>query len=297
MIAEHEFDVALSFAGEDREYVERVATALKREGVSVFYDQFDEAALWGKDLYEHLDDVYRRRARYCVMFISRHYAGKAWARHERKSAQARVFKEHAEYILPVRFDDTEIPGVLPTVGYVDLRTRSPDDLAVLVLTKLGRRTQESEVSEFRRPKLDTAAFNPYDEALGFIRHVAVALDARARALSSGGLSLSSFEREGRRCLRFVTGGRCRYSLDMWLGAMTSDSSIGFHGSPGEARSVSRSMNAWGEVRRSRDRGEGLVLVLNDLSLLGHVNSTIQLTYDAFVDALWDRICDALENRS
>src|SRR5439155_24562734 len=32
----------------------------------------------------------------------------------------RAFMEKREYILPARFDDTQIPGVLPTVGYIDL---------------------------------------------------------------------------------------------------------------------------------------------------------------------------------
>ena len=29
----------------------------------VFYDEYERAELWGKDLYSHLDEVYRRSAR------------------------------------------------------------------------------------------------------------------------------------------------------------------------------------------------------------------------------------------
>jgi hypothetical protein len=43
-----EYDVALSFAGDDREYVQRVAAALRQSGVSVFCDRHEEAALWGR---------------------------------------------------------------------------------------------------------------------------------------------------------------------------------------------------------------------------------------------------------
>lgn len=46
------YDVALSFAGEDREYVEEVAIVLKRFGVRVFYDKFEETELWGKNLFD-----------------------------------------------------------------------------------------------------------------------------------------------------------------------------------------------------------------------------------------------------
>jgi hypothetical protein len=70
------------------------------------------------------------------MFISKHYAQKLWTNHERKSAQARAFTESREYILPARFDDTEVPGLLPTVGYVDLTKLTPTELAELIVQKL-----------------------------------------------------------------------------------------------------------------------------------------------------------------
>ncbi len=36
------YDVALSFAGEDRDYVDKVAKRLQEKGVKVFYDKFEE---------------------------------------------------------------------------------------------------------------------------------------------------------------------------------------------------------------------------------------------------------------
>lgn len=132
------YDVVLSFAGEDREYVERVAEFLEKHEVIVFYDKYEEATLWGKDLAEHFDGVYRRQGRFCVMFISHHYAEKMWTRHERKSALARAMEQRAEYVLPARFDDTEIPGLLPTIKYQDLRRLSPKQLGDMILQKLGR---------------------------------------------------------------------------------------------------------------------------------------------------------------
>jgi hypothetical protein len=131
-----DYDIALSFAGEERDYVDRVANLLKARGIRVFYDLFEEADLWGKDLYVHLSEVYLKRAKFTVMFISKAYANKLWSNHERKSAQARAFQAAEEYILPARFDDTDIPGVLSTVGYVSLKDRSPEDLVSLITKKL-----------------------------------------------------------------------------------------------------------------------------------------------------------------
>ncbi len=131
-----DYHVALSFAGEDRPYVEEVATHLARNGVGVFYDNRERVNLWGKDLYQELSSIYRNRAHFTVVFISQHYARKLWTQHELKSAQARAFEESREYILPARFDDTEIPGILKTTGYVDLQTMSPQELAEEIMAKL-----------------------------------------------------------------------------------------------------------------------------------------------------------------
>lgn len=130
------FDVCLSFAGEQRSYVELVARSLKGRGYSVFYDADQQADLWGKNLTEHFDYIYREACRACVMFISAEYAQKPWARHERRSALARALEED-EYVLPARFDDTELPGLPPTVGYVDLAEFAPDSLTALIAEKLG----------------------------------------------------------------------------------------------------------------------------------------------------------------
>lgn len=135
------YDVCLSFAGEQRDYVERIAASLKDAGLDVFYDQDKDIApkLWGRDLGEYLDYIYRKGSRFCLMFISEDYASKAWARHERRSALARAIEQQSEYVLPVRFDDTELPGFRPTIGYVDLREIAPATLVEFVLEKLGQR--------------------------------------------------------------------------------------------------------------------------------------------------------------
>lgn len=137
------YEIVLSFAGEDRSYVEQVARGLRTSGVSCFYDRYEVVTLWGKELSEHLDMVYRS-ARYCVMFVSKWYAEKLWPSHERRSALARAVQEKAEYILPARFDDTEVPGIRHTIGYVDLHDKTPAELVRMILKKLGREASNGE---------------------------------------------------------------------------------------------------------------------------------------------------------
>jgi hypothetical protein len=132
----YEFDVALSFAGEDREYVEQVAEPLNAAGLQVFHDSDYQAEMWGEDLVEYLDQVYRLKAHYTIMFVSRHYAEKMWTRHERRSALARALEEKGAYVLPVRLDDTPLEGLRPTVGYLDARVVGLDGIERAALTKI-----------------------------------------------------------------------------------------------------------------------------------------------------------------
>src|SRR5437773_637467 len=100
---QYKFDVAISFAGEQRQEAEAIASLLKKAGLSVFYDGYEKASLWGKDLYVHLAEVYQEKAKYCMLLASREHAAKAWTSHERQNAQARALREKGnEYILPVR---------------------------------------------------------------------------------------------------------------------------------------------------------------------------------------------------
>ena len=158
---ERQYDVALSFAGEDRRYAEKLAELLKLGGYLVFYDKYEQAELWGKDLYVHLSSVYKDQARYCVMFLSKHYARKLWTKHELQSAQVRAFQENQEYILPIRVDGTEIPGILPTVGYLDLDSTNTQEIYLALVEKLSGTTPHpanNDISTLAAAESDSVEF-------------------------------------------------------------------------------------------------------------------------------------------
>ena len=145
---EYDYDVALSFAGEDRDYVEKVSEILHEIGIKIFYDKYEEVDLWGKDLYTHLDDIYQYKSKYCIIFISKHYKEKLWTNHERESAQARAFQEKGNYILPIRFDETEIPGIRLTTAHIDANTKTAEELAYLILKKVNPDIDIESMLEF-----------------------------------------------------------------------------------------------------------------------------------------------------
>ena len=131
------WDVALSFAGAQRDYVGQVAAALQARGVRCFYDADEQVRLWGTHLAEELPRIYAQESAAVVVFISAEYAGGEWTRLERRAALARAVAEAGVYVLPARFDDSQLPGLLPDVVTVDLRRYTPEQFADLVAEKVA----------------------------------------------------------------------------------------------------------------------------------------------------------------
>jgi hypothetical protein len=131
------WDVALSFAGAQRPYVEQVAAALRARGLRCFYDADEQIELWGRYLAEELPRIYAEESAAVVVFVSAEYADRDWTRLERRAALDRAVRERREYVLPARFDDTPLPGLLAGLVAVDLRGRSPEEFADLVAAKLA----------------------------------------------------------------------------------------------------------------------------------------------------------------
>jgi len=132
------FEVALSFAGEQRDYVREVAHGLRDADVRVFYDEFAEVELWGSELGSALGEIYERRARYIVVFVSDEYLAKSWPEHERQHAISGRIERKDASVLPVRFDDVDLPGLPGTVGYLDGRSLKPGQLVERILQKLRK---------------------------------------------------------------------------------------------------------------------------------------------------------------
>jgi hypothetical protein len=133
-----EFDVALSYAGEDRSLVEKVAKVLREANIRMFYDEYFTTEMWGEDLYVYLDAVYQTRSKFVAIFVSRAYAAKPWTNHERQSAQARALKERSAYILPIGLDNADIPGLRPTIGFLEAQGISGEQIAAMIMKNWTR---------------------------------------------------------------------------------------------------------------------------------------------------------------
>jgi len=113
---------------------------LTARGVRCFYDADEQIELWGKYLSEELPAIYAEQVAAVVVFISAEYAARDWTRLERRAALNRAVRERREYVLPARFDDTPLPGLLSDMVAVDLQTRTPQQFAAMIADKLARLT-------------------------------------------------------------------------------------------------------------------------------------------------------------
>ena len=147
------YQVALSFAGEQRDYVEDVAQHLAARSIGVFYDGFQRTWLWGRDGVETFHEVFGESSSFVAMFVSAAYVAKPWTRHERRSALSRMLMEESEYVLPVRFDDTPVPGLPESVLYLDAKDFTPAQLAAVIVEKIGIEPFSGKASNVPPPRM------------------------------------------------------------------------------------------------------------------------------------------------
>lgn len=134
-----EYDVALSFAVEDRTTARDLARLLGERDIKVFLDEYKPGDPWQKDVVDHLINLYDRKARYCILFLSPHYPLQSWTEEERASATEAALRDADEYIIPLRMDDTDFPGLQESSKTPDLRRDSLEHIAKLIEGKLADR--------------------------------------------------------------------------------------------------------------------------------------------------------------
>ena len=134
-VEQPQYDVALSFAGEDRPFAASLAEILRTKGVRVFYDALEPKDLWGKDLSEHLRSVYSRSS-VCVILLSKASTSKPWVMFESRTALARAAQDDSIVVLPVRLDDSDLPPLLTTIASLDASRHNIAEIAEIIRKKV-----------------------------------------------------------------------------------------------------------------------------------------------------------------
>ena len=137
-VTRHRFDVALSFPGEYRSYVERVARQLAEVlgPNACFYDKHYRAQLAVPNADVLLQEIYRERSDLVVAFVCREYDEKKWCGIEWRKIRERLSDGGTGEIMYVRLNVGDVAGMTSLDGYVDAREETPEAMASLILEKL-----------------------------------------------------------------------------------------------------------------------------------------------------------------
>jgi hypothetical protein len=111
MSADYIYDVAISFAQEDKHAAQALALALELKGFTkVYYYPNQRAATWGRLLKEKLEKIYSTEARYVIVLFSYNYfdSTKEYVPVEFAAIKKRISREAgADYMLPVKLNANE----------------------------------------------------------------------------------------------------------------------------------------------------------------------------------------------
>lgn len=132
-----EHDVAISYAGEDLTVATSLCQEFKNCGIKVFFAPMYKSELWGKDLSSYLKNKFSKNSRFVLILVSKHYVVKDWTDFEFSVARIEAEEREADFILPVRIDDTPLPGLRSTMDYVDLRKQKPKEIAEMLAEKIS----------------------------------------------------------------------------------------------------------------------------------------------------------------
>jgi tetratricopeptide (TPR) repeat protein len=134
------FRVALSFPGEHRPRVEKVAEALAatlgRE--KILYDQWYAAEFNRPNLDVYLCNLYRYHSDLVAVFLSREYAEKEWTGLEGRVWRELLMHKEDARLMFFRLDDADIPGLGPMDGYQDMTKMTDAAVAAAILSRLGQ---------------------------------------------------------------------------------------------------------------------------------------------------------------
>ncbi len=107
-VANYDWEVAISFAGEHRALAEHIANQLDSLDVPVFFDRMHEANLLGQAWSTVFKGIFAEKSRYVLCLLDKHHLQKIWPTFEREHFAPRVA---AGEVIPVYLDDTKFVGI------------------------------------------------------------------------------------------------------------------------------------------------------------------------------------------
>lgn len=105
---QYKYEIALSFAGENRELASIISKQLELLDVSVFLDEHHEVNWLGKAIHIELKKIFEDESRFVVCLLDRNHLEKIWPTFEREIFLPRIQQQE---VIPIYLDDTHFPGI------------------------------------------------------------------------------------------------------------------------------------------------------------------------------------------
>lgn len=300
------YDLAVSFAGEQRDYVEQTVRACQDLGHKVFYDKDKTNDWWGGNFIREQRIIYSSQTRFFVPFLSANYLSKPVPLDEFSSAMMTAVKQGDGYILPVLMDDAPIPPDLlhPHIQYLRASEYTPEQLARQLQQKvqaaISGGQQSAEIGpvveaalQVRLPQIVPSDWSKYETLDRVFEYLARRFREGADQLRPQGLVASVRVRDDTISVRVERGGETVAGLDIEKGRQMSDDQITW--SVGRHRTMSSGFNGWATPKFDRERGQ-TVIEVSDFASLGHgrVSDSDAVTEEPFFSFLWDMLIDQIE---
>lgn len=146
------YDIALSFAGADREFSYKLFKLLEDREVSVFYDENEQHNILAQDVETYLVPIYRLEARYVVAFVSEYYPTRIWTKIESDAFRERF----GEGVIPIRYQNTK-PGFFSEEQKFGSLSFDPDTDSDRQLEEIAKILCKRLIEDKEQAKLATAA--------------------------------------------------------------------------------------------------------------------------------------------
>lgn len=300
------YDIAVSFAGEQRQYVAAVVAAAKVHGLSVFYDQDKGNEWWGTSFIRQQRTVYGSQTRFFVPFISKEYLSKSIPMDEFSAAMMTAVRQGDGYILPVLMGDVQVPPELlhPHIHYLRSDDFSPEELAEQLVQRVGvamsagqepRDVGEvvQEAMSYRLPGVIPPDFSKYellDAAFEYLWHQ---FDQALPQLASLGFVGRTRVSGETLKVRIERQGETAYAIDIDKGGFSSDDQLNFV-IGGNSMGSGKSSNGYATPYFDRDTGIPKLKML-DFSVFSSMGGSDQTyTKEELFNKLWISIVDRLE---
>jgi len=211
------YKIAFSFADEQRSKVVKVVKILEKNNLSIFYDKNEEIHILGKNIPAYLRDVYLNKSEFIVMCISREYSEKRWPLFESDIIQERMvinrtFNTGHEFLWPIRFDDTELPGLSKMIGYIDAKNIPEEKVAEILLEKVKLESVKS-VDQI----IETEKYENVDELL---IKIIEELKSLIKKLFGNKFEIQEKKDENSYVLMFSQNSKLKYFLMLTLGGQS-----------------------------------------------------------------------------